>query len=504
MKTKNSIFNFLWLVIPVMAITIFTSCGDDEEPMGGNDTPIASFQLAVNPDNPLEVTFTNFSQNATTFAWDFGDGNSSADKDPVHTYAAAGDYVITLTASNAAGQSAQRSENVSITDPNVQLGILAGSDSKTWYLLREGISLGIGPDLGATDWWSFGGVTPLAERPCILDDSYTFHRDGTFEMNTNGTIFVDAVANGGWIINGEDAEGCRDESEGGVWGDNPDREAFGDGGDYTFVYDNNANMLTLEGLGAYIGLCNKTSDGDNSVPIQSKTYEVFGLNDGDVADTLNLAIVGDGFVWNFFLVSYDNPADLPEIPTDIPVFGEDYPDISPMGMGHTFAADGAGDLLDTIQSASTVEFGVDDPADPTAAKVGQYNRTTELFQELQLQTSPMKNDINFENLSTVSLDVYLPSSNDYSGTLTKNVIIGIGDKGATAQWWTDHYEFVNDGSTLPEDEWITLTYSLDMHNAGSGAGTIYERNDLDMIYIGIGSGNHDATGTFYIRNLRFE
>ncbi len=36
---------------------------------------------------------------ALAYAWDFGDGNSSTDENPSHTYAAAGDYVVTLTVS---------------------------------------------------------------------------------------------------------------------------------------------------------------------------------------------------------------------------------------------------------------------------------------------------------------------------------------------------------------------------------------------------------------------
>ncbi|MCX6248070.1 MAG: PKD domain-containing protein [Bacteroidetes bacterium] len=42
--------------------------------------------------------FTNTSLNATRYAWDFGDQGSSTDTDPVHTYAAPGSYLVTLTA----------------------------------------------------------------------------------------------------------------------------------------------------------------------------------------------------------------------------------------------------------------------------------------------------------------------------------------------------------------------------------------------------------------------
>lgn len=48
--------------------------------------------------NGLEVTFANGSSNATTSAWDFGDGATSADPDPTHIYGAQGIYDVVLTA----------------------------------------------------------------------------------------------------------------------------------------------------------------------------------------------------------------------------------------------------------------------------------------------------------------------------------------------------------------------------------------------------------------------
>ncbi len=313
---KNKFISFKkisWQLIALTLMVIIIGCSKDEDPMTGGTDPVASFQFEVNQSNFFEVSFTNFSQNATSYSWNFGDGNSSVEKDPTHTYSGAGTFMVTLTASNSTGESATRTETINITDPNALLTLLAGSDSKIWYLNRENISLGIGPNINDNAWWSFGGVTPHSDRPCILDDQYTFHRDGTFEFNSGGTLFVDLVANGGWIIDGVDAESCHDESESDIWGDNSDRSAFGSGGDYTYDFDNVTNSLTLNGMGAYIGLANKTADGDNNIPIGSKTYSVFNLAEGDIADTLSLAIVGDGFVWNFYLVSYEDPNDLPEL-----------------------------------------------------------------------------------------------------------------------------------------------------------------------------------------------
>jgi len=511
---KNLLFNlakqiwFLGLLFSAAAFLVGCNNDDDDMIPQPGPNPVASFQFEVSMDNFLEVTFTNFSQNATSYEWDFGDGNTSTEKDPVHTYDMAGTYTVELTASNDEGATASFDETITITDPNEQLSLLAGeagnAAGKTWYLQREGIALGIGPAVNDNQWWSFGGVTPLAERPCILDDSYTFYRDGTFEFSSNGTFFMDLVSNGGWEVNGEDQEACLDESMAGVWGDNPDRSAFGDGGDYTFTLDNAQNILEIMGMGAYIGLVSKTNGGDNPDPVDLKTYTVFNLAEGSVADTLHLALQGEGFSWNFYMVSYHDPADLPEIPTEAPVFGEDYPDISPEELFNGFSAADDFILLDTIvPSGSTIEYGVDDPADASAAKVGQFNRTDAQFQELQFQTKPMKNDINFENLDSIFLEVYLPSSNDYSGSLNRQVIIGIGDKGATAQWWQDHYQYESEAE-LPLDQWITLKFDLSEVTSGAGEGTPLDRNDLDMFFINIGGSNHADTGTFYVRNFRIE
>lgn len=46
----------------------------------------------------LEVLFINCSENAATFEWDFGDGNTGTGFNPAHEYAAAGSYTVKLTA----------------------------------------------------------------------------------------------------------------------------------------------------------------------------------------------------------------------------------------------------------------------------------------------------------------------------------------------------------------------------------------------------------------------
>ncbi|MBK9763019.1 MAG: PKD domain-containing protein [Flavobacteriales bacterium] len=48
--------------------------------------------------SPLTVDFTQFSSGDTTYFWDFGDGNTSLDHDPSHTFTTPGTYTIELSA----------------------------------------------------------------------------------------------------------------------------------------------------------------------------------------------------------------------------------------------------------------------------------------------------------------------------------------------------------------------------------------------------------------------
>ena len=57
----------------------------------------------------LRVEFTDTSTGAPIqWQWDFGDGAASQAQNPVHTYAVAGTYTVTLIASNAEGQDARQ------------------------------------------------------------------------------------------------------------------------------------------------------------------------------------------------------------------------------------------------------------------------------------------------------------------------------------------------------------------------------------------------------------
>ena len=61
---------------------------------------------------PLKVKFTDKSKGSpTSWSWNFGDKNTSNDKNPVHTYSKAGKYTVSLTVTNAAGSNTAKKTN---------------------------------------------------------------------------------------------------------------------------------------------------------------------------------------------------------------------------------------------------------------------------------------------------------------------------------------------------------------------------------------------------------
>ncbi len=94
-----------------VVLTATNSAGSDDETKTDYITvttvtgPTANFSGSpVNGDVPLVVSFTDASTQGTdpitSWAWDFGDGNTSTDEDPSHTYTNAGSYTVSLTVSD--------------------------------------------------------------------------------------------------------------------------------------------------------------------------------------------------------------------------------------------------------------------------------------------------------------------------------------------------------------------------------------------------------------------
>ena len=313
---KNTI-KLSWMIFSVLIISLFISCSkEDEEP-----DVIASFTYKVDSVDFKKITFTSESQNFASLSWDFGDGSAlSAEINPVHTYAALGEYTVKLTATSPGGVKDVYTEAISISDPNAMLTMLVGDVSKTWKLIRSTTTgrypLEVGPSDHSTIWWAMGyNNDELAKRPCLLNDEWTFGRNGkTLVINLNGDIWREG---GGWFADPIDVCGSTSDP---LLGPNGENLAPWAGGNFNFELTTGATpTLKAVGLGAYIGHFKLGNGAETKVPIDYVQYDIVKLTDGNV-DTLvieGLYMDGGGY-WRYVLVHYDNPAEEPPIPGNKP------------------------------------------------------------------------------------------------------------------------------------------------------------------------------------------
>lgn len=314
MKLKN--FTKFWYALLIVPVLFVTSCKEDEvEPV----VPVSSFQFEVDADDFFKVNFTNFSQNVATYAWDFGDdAGTSTDKDPSYTYAAAGTFTVKLTATDEAGDSAESTKDITVTDPDEALTLLAGSVSKDWKLLRDGAALGIGPSYD--NFWEWWNLTNDGSRNCLFDDTFTFTRSGGYEYNDATTFFGEGAV----YTSGSDQAGlietCFEATTANLTIDDVDKSAWLSSSSHSYTYDVASNSVTLNGMGAWIALIKLGTDGDVTEPQASTTFGVKLTDGGDSGvDTLDVSFDHlPGAFWRARYVSYSNPADEPALTTAVP------------------------------------------------------------------------------------------------------------------------------------------------------------------------------------------
>jgi PKD repeat protein len=141
----------------------------------------ASFTSAVQPNNPLAVQFTNTSiGNPVGFAWDFGDGQTSTEVNPMHVYGASGTYTVGLTAINASGGTNYFSQQVTVQAPVIAAFMTQVTGAQTIQFNNQ--------SSGAVSYvWDFGDGTNSSE----VSPSHTYSAPGTYTV----TLFASA-ANG--------------------------------------------------------------------------------------------------------------------------------------------------------------------------------------------------------------------------------------------------------------------------------------------------------------------
>ena len=97
-------------LIATLILVLFLGCETDDALL---PEIISSFTYTLDDDTGT-VEFINISEKASSYMWNFGDGETSKEINPVKTYRASGTYTVSLTASNTAGASSTFEDDITI------------------------------------------------------------------------------------------------------------------------------------------------------------------------------------------------------------------------------------------------------------------------------------------------------------------------------------------------------------------------------------------------------
>jgi len=153
------------------------------------------------------VAFNALTHSAESLSWDFGDGNTSTEKNPVHVYEEGGYYVATLTAKDSKGNSVTKERRLalSLTPMAMLVGdhTAEGYQGKTWKMSSDHEPL--------VDYFAIAnaGLTTVKGTPKPLPtgifgqlgfgnaytDEFTFHHDGSYKQD----VKADGASFGGLV-----------------------------------------------------------------------------------------------------------------------------------------------------------------------------------------------------------------------------------------------------------------------------------------------------------------
>ncbi len=145
--------------------------------------PVAAFSADTTSGlAPLAVRFTNSSSGVIdSRSWDFGDGTTSTEADPTHTFAVAGSYIVNLTVTNIAGSNSTTRTVIATDRPWIAANFTANVTSGVAPLAVRFTDTSTGP---VKTWaWEFGdGGTSTEQNPVHV-------------YNSTGTYTVRLLAN---------------------------------------------------------------------------------------------------------------------------------------------------------------------------------------------------------------------------------------------------------------------------------------------------------------------
>ena len=190
--------------------------------------PIANFSVnSTYGDCPLTVQFTDLSENATSWYWDFGDGTNSTNQSPDHTYDSVGFFNVKLTVSNSAGSDTERridliTTNLPDANRTHQILFLVIGDEEA-FMVKKAVE-----DMGMDDWvdvYSSGRENNVEIMYTPFDENIT--------MSKYDTVFI--TWKGGMSFLGSNLE-------------SQIHEMINETNSGTFVYDHNYGLEDFDNI----------------------------------------------------------------------------------------------------------------------------------------------------------------------------------------------------------------------------------------------------------------
>ena len=186
MKNHSIKYTFFTVVIALL----LTGCQTDDNT---SNSPIPFTADIFSSVKGKKVAFQGLTNNAVSWNWDFGDGATSNEQNPVHTYSDSGYYTATLTATDDTGATLAKEVQLALDiTPYVLLtGGATDEDGKTWRLSSAhsdsdyfgNTDANLSPFDGAPNPLPagiFGAGLGMAE---VYEDEFTFYFDGKYEMD---------------------------------------------------------------------------------------------------------------------------------------------------------------------------------------------------------------------------------------------------------------------------------------------------------------------------------
>lgn len=168
---------------------------------GGTSTPSVAFSPStLNPPLNFPISFTN-SSSVGDYAWTFGDGGTSTDKDPVHTYSTPGTYTVQLSVTTCGGGTASSSQTVVVQNaPSYTLSPDSIYASVSCGGLAQG-SFTIANDSSGTLGFNLTNYEVPASNPFVLQEDFESGL-GAFTVSPSATIGFSAGSLSGAAASG--------------------------------------------------------------------------------------------------------------------------------------------------------------------------------------------------------------------------------------------------------------------------------------------------------------